>query len=386
MEKAKENRKGSRLRRTIMCSILSCVLALGAVLTMPEMGMTAKADDDMFIVGDIIYSRVSTTNRCMVKGLDSSYSGTEVNIPTSVTYNNKPYTVEYIYYDAFNGKTNINKITLGNTIKVIETQAFALTNIEEIEIPESVIAINAGIFYGCNNLKKISFKGKQPPSASWDWLNGVNNITIKIPEDADRSAWESELYLSSNNNNITLEGGKSNSPSNPSTSGSSSSTTSSSPNQEKISDGEVEFIEEEPVNRIPAHVCQYEWEVVREVGADQDGLEQYFCKLCGNVQSTLTIPASQYQVQELYTKVTGAADGETVTYDTGMVHTVCDKLFTKLQERKDITLVLTYQYKGESYRTTFPAGAEYTELMQDADQFYGMLGLNGRCGIVTEKN
>ena len=169
-------------------------------------------------------------------------------------------------------------------------------------------------------------------------------------------------------------------------SSSSSSTTSSSPNQEKNNDGEVEFIEEEPVNRIPAHVCQYEWEVVREVGADQDGLEQYFCKLCGNVQSTLTIPASQYQVQELYTKVTGAADGETVTYDTGMVHTVCDKLFTKLQERKDITLVLTYQYKGESYRTTFPAGAEYTELMQDADQFYGMLGLNGRCGIVTEKN
>ena len=122
------------------------------------------------------------------------------------------------------------------------------------------------------------------------------------------------------------------------------------------------------------------------MGADQDGLEQYLCKLCGNVQSTLTIPASQYQVQELYTKVTGAGEGETVTYDTGMVHTICDKLFTKLQERKDITLVLTYQYKGENYRTTFPAGVDYTELMQDADQFYGMLGLNGRCGIVTEKN
>ena len=140
------------------------------------------------------------------------------------------------------------------------------------------------------------------------------------------------------------------------------------------------------MNRIPEHVCQYEWEVVREVGADQDGLEQYLCKLCGNVQSTLTIPASHYQVQELYTKVTGAGEGETVTYDLGMVHTVCDKLFTKLQERKDITLVITYQYKGESYRTTFPAGADYTELLQDADQFYGMLGLNGRCEIETEKN
>ena len=382
MEKAKENRKGSRLRRTIMCSILSCVLALGAVLTMPGMGMIAKAED-IFKDNNIIYSYFPNYN-CTVKGLDPNYQGTEVNIPTSVTYNNRPYTVQSVYYRAFSGKTNIRKITLSNTIEAILDGAFAQTSITEIEIPESVIAIGDNVFYGCNNLKKIYFKGKQPPSVSSDWLNGVNNITIEIPDDADRSAWESALYLSSNNNNITLKGGKSDSSSNPSTSGS-SSTTSSSPNQEKSNNGEIEVIEEEPVNHIPAHVCQYEWEVVREVGADQDGLEQYLCKLCGNVQSTLTIPASQYQVQELYTKVTGAAEGETVTYDTGVVHTVCDKLFTKLQQRKDITLVLTYQYKGESYRTTFPAGADYTELLQDADQFYGMLGLNGRCGIVTEK-
>ena len=66
--------------------------------------------------------------------------------------------------------------------------------------------------------------------------------------------------------------------------------------------------------KIPEHVCQYEWETVREAGAGQDGLERYLCKLCGDVQATLVISAAQYQVQELYTKVTGAAAGETVTY------------------------------------------------------------------------
>lgn len=200
-------------------------------------------------------------------------------------------------------------------------------------------------------------------------LEGVS--IIEIPEGADRSAWEKAIDPYGTGYSFKIQ------TYNP------VSSSSYSPNQEKNNNDEVEFIEEEPVNRIPEHVCQYEWEVVREVGADQDGLEQYLCKLCGSVQSTLTIPASHYQVQELYTKVTGAAEGKTVTYDLGSVHTICDKLFIKLQERKDITLVITYKYKGENYRTTFPAGADYTELMQDEDQFYGMLGLNGRCEITT---
>ena len=384
MGKAKENRKGSKLRRTIMCGILSCVLALGAVLTMPGMGMIAKAKDT-FEVDYIEYLYFANGNyNCAVTGLNANYQGAEVNIPTSVTYENKPYTVQSVYYSAFSGKTNIRKITLGNTIEAILDVAFAQTSITEIEIPESVIAIGDNVFYECSSLRKICFKGKQPPSVGSNWLGDVSNIIIELPDDADISAWKSELHLD-RYPNVKIKGDNEDSSSNSSTSGS-SSTTSSSPNQEKSNNGEIEVIEEEPVNRIPEHVCQYEWEVVREVGADQDGLEQYLCKLCGNVQSTLTIPASQYQVQELYTKVTGAGEGETVTYDTGVIHTVCDKLFTKLQERKDVTFVITYQYKGENYRTTFPAGADYTELMQDADQFYGMLGLNGRCGIVTEKN
>ena len=383
MGKTKQNGILHRLRKNIMCGVLSCVLVLGAVLTMPGMGMTAKADDDTFIVGGITYRRVGITNKCMVS-LNFSYQGTEVNIPTSVINNGITYTVEYVNYNAFNGCKNINKITLGNTIKVILNQAFEETNIEEIEIPESVIAIGYCVFNGCSNLKKICFKGKQPPSIDLNWLGDVSNIIIELPDDADISEWKRKLNLD-NYPNVKIKGDNEDSSSNPSTSGS-SSTTSSSPNQEKSNNGEIEVIEEEPVNRIPEHVCQYEWEVVREVGADQEGLEQYLCKLCGNVQSTLTTPASQYQVQELYTKVTGAGEGENVTYDTGLVHTVCDKLFTKLQQRKDVTLVITYQYKGENYRTTFPAGEDYTELMQDTDQFYGMLGLNGRCGIVTEKN
>ena len=375
-----ERTKGSKLRRTIMCGILSCVLALGAVLTMPGMGMTVKAANS-FEVDGIQYSYSDGSDIATITGHSGSGIGSEIHIRAKIKNldDQKEYSVITIGAAAF-AWAGKDKITIEEGIEQIENLAFQGNNITEIEIPKSVNSIGARVFSVCDSLTKISFKGKQPPSIDLDWLGSIasNNITIEIPDDADRSTWESVLHLS-NNSNITLDGGKSGS-------SSSSFTTSSSPSHENNSNGEVEVIEEELVNRIHAHICQYEWEVVREVGADQDGLEQYLCKLCGNVQSTLTIPASQYQVQELYTKVTGAAEGETVTYDTGMVHTVCDKLFTKLQQRKDVTLEITYQYKGENYRTTFPAGADYTELMQDTDQFYGMLGLNGRCGIVTEKN
>ena len=381
MGKTKQNGILHRLRKNSMCGVLSCVLVLGAVLTMPGMGMTARADKEYEVNGFKYKGRISEGS-CNTTGCDENKLGEVVYIPAQVNIEGHACNVLHITSRAFVNCKKIKKITIGEGIFGISSYAFSNSSITEIEIPASIGSISSNVFDGCN-ITKIRFNGTMPPSLGFNknWLGNAanNNIIIELPEGADINVWQSAIDPDNRGYNFNIQ---TYTPA--SSSGCSSST--SSPNQEKNNDGEVEVIEEEPVNRIPAHVCQYEWEVVREVGADQDGLEQYFCKLCGNVQSTLTIPASQYQVQELYTKVTGAADGETVTYDTGMVHTVCDKLFTKLQERKDITLVLTYQYKGESYRTTFPAGADYTELMQDTDQFYGMLGLNGRCGIVTEKN
>ena len=368
MGKTKQNGILHRLRKNSMCGVLSCVLVLGAVLTMPGMGMTARADKEYEVNGFKYKGRISEGS-CNTTGCDENKLGEVVYIPAQVNIEGHACNVLHITSRAFVNCKKIKKITIGEGIFGISSYAFSNSSITEIEIPASIGSISSNVFDGCN-ITKIRFKGTTPPRLYGDWLYGVSNsITIEIPNNADRKAWDLALK---NNSNIAVIN---------TYTPASSSSSSSSPNQEKNSGGE--FIEEEPVNRIPEHVCQYEWEVVREVGADQDGLEQYLCKLCGNVQSTLTIPASHYQVQELYTKVTGAAVGETVTYDLGSVHTICDKLFTKLQERKDITLVITYQYKGENYCTTFPAGADYTELLQDADQFYGMLGLNGRCGITT---
>lgn len=139
----------------------------------------------------------------------------------------------------------------------------------------------------------------------------------------------------------------------------------------------------EPVNQIPSHSCQYEWVTVREAGAGVDGEQRLMCRLCGSVQSVLTIPAASGQTTKLYDTLSLAGEGEEVTYDFEELHTISDKLFTTLQNRKDLSLRITFTYKGRNYETTFPADADYTELLEDEASFYGLLGLSGRCGIVT---
>lgn len=130
--------------------------------------------------------------------------------------------------------------------------------------------------------------------------------------------------------------------------------------------------------------CEYEWVTVREAGAGVDGEEWYQCKHCGRVESVQIIPAASYQTARLYEAIGKAQESETVTYDLGNFHTITDTLLTTLQNRSDVTLVLTFTYQNRCYETTFPKGTDYTELLEDEDFFYGLLGLNGRSGIVTQ--
>lgn len=143
--------------------------------------------------------------------------------------------------------------------------------------------------------------------------------------------------------------------------------------------------QEQTQNLIPEHVCQYEWVTVREAGVAADGEKRLTCKLCGSVEAVEVISASDYRYAQLYDAVSLAGENETVTYDLENFFTISDKLLTALQNRRDVALVLTFTYQGRQYEALFPAGADYTELLEDQDSFYGLLGLRGRCGISVEE-
>lgn len=131
------------------------------------------------------------------------------------------------------------------------------------------------------------------------------------------------------------------------------------------------------------HTCVYRWITVSEGSGYADLYQQYSCKYCGFVEKINYMRSELFVRDRLYKQIEGAKKNGVITSDFGLYHTVHDDLFTWLSKRNDVTVIVGYQYQGTYYQTTFPAGADYTEFLEDDQLFYGMLGLNGRCGIFT---
>ena len=78
----------------------------------------------------------------------SSYSG-EITIPEFIYYKGKKYTVKEIGYLSFY-YARVSKLTLPNTIREIDSQAFlACGSLSELRIPSSVKKIGKRAFGGC---------------------------------------------------------------------------------------------------------------------------------------------------------------------------------------------------------------------------------------------
>lgn len=132
------------------------------------------------------------------------------------------------------------------------------------------------------------------------------------------------------------------------------------------------------------HVCSFSWVVIKDVSLWEDGIEEYRCA-CGNVKERVMIPASEYYIKQLYGKIRFAQENGTVQFEAGSFHTISDYLLTILQKRQDVTLILKFEYRGTAYEAQFTPGTDYTELLQDKEQFYGLLGMNGKFGITVKK-
>ncbi|MGN0228067.1 MAG: leucine-rich repeat domain-containing protein [Paludibacteraceae bacterium] len=84
------------------------------------------------------------------------YSG-DVEIPATVTYNDKTYNVVQISPYAFESQTQMTSITLPNSIKTIGDYAFSKSGIESVTLStnESCTTLSDGAFYECAKLKSI---------------------------------------------------------------------------------------------------------------------------------------------------------------------------------------------------------------------------------------
>ena len=106
-----------------------------------------------FTIGSITYKK---TSRSEVKVKAYNEIDSVVNIPATVEYNKRTYTVTAIDKEAFYNCDKIISITIPNTIERIGKQAFYdCDNIKNIEIPSSVKHIGKEVFCGCHRLTSV---------------------------------------------------------------------------------------------------------------------------------------------------------------------------------------------------------------------------------------
>lgn len=132
------------------------------------------------------------------------------------------------------------------------------------------------------------------------------------------------------------------------------------------------------------HKCSYSWKTLSKGSAYSDLYEIQSCDICGEIRMRNYMRSEDFVKENLKKQIKEARKDWVVVSDLGFYHTLHDDVFVWLTERYDVTLVVTYEYEGTYYQTTFPAGADYTEFLQDDVKFYGMPGLNGKCGIISE--
>lgn len=137
---------------------------------------------------------------------------------------------------------------------------------------------------------------------------------------------------------------------------------------------------------VPSHQCNFQWVTTVEPQPNADGLEEYMCTGCGAVQEQRSIPASMASVKNLFGFVNNVPENGTVTTDFGRLHTISDYLLKKMAERSDAAVTIQFEYKNQKLQITFPAGTDYTPVLDDTDTMYGFYGVAAKLGLtVTER-
>lgn len=131
----------------------------------------------------------------------------------------------------------------------------------------------------------------------------------------------------------------------------------------------------------PRHVCSFEWVITLDPTTGADGLEEYKCTGCGVVQESHPIPASVAVVRDFYGKVKEAPEKGSITYDSGKLYTISDYILKKMAERNDVAVTVKFEYQNKKYQIIFPAGLDYSAVLNDEESMYGYFGAAAKLGL-----
>lgn len=136
-------------------------------------------------------------------------------------------------------------------------------------------------------------------------------------------------------------------------------------------------------NFAQSHTCNFQWTTTVDPSAGTDGLEEYKCAVCGLVKESHAIPVSVAAVKNFYGDVKEAPANGSITYDSGKLYTISDYLLKKMSERSDVTVTVNFEYQNAKYAITFPAGTDYSAVLNDEENMYGYFGVAAKLGLTV---
>ena len=98
---------------------------------------------------------------------------------------------------AFYGASNLKQVIMPEGVSRVYAQAIReMGNLETIDFPSTLTELNAGTFYGCNELKAIIIRATEVPNYGGTDLSSSNfdNTILYVPE-ASLEAYKASSYF-----------------------------------------------------------------------------------------------------------------------------------------------------------------------------------------------
>ena len=149
------------------------------------------------LIDGIYYNLISKMKQAEVTNVSGNYYSGDVEIPSTVTYEDVEYTVTSIKASAFLWCENLKSVTIPNTVKTIGESAFyKCTSLNSVKLGTGVTSIGEDAFNGDLKIRtvsiydfeawcKIEFKSKASnPMLYGDFLY-LNDMQVKAPKIPD---------------------------------------------------------------------------------------------------------------------------------------------------------------------------------------------------------
>ena len=133
-------------------------------------------------ISGIYYNLYSSSDvkTATVTSNPDKYSG-DINIPSTVTYNDVTYSVTSIDISAFSGCSGLTSVTIPNSVTSIGGSAFnGCSGLTSVTIPNSVTSIGNSAFFGCSGLTSVTIPNSVTSigGSAFNGCSGLTSVTI----------------------------------------------------------------------------------------------------------------------------------------------------------------------------------------------------------------